>query len=108
MAPSFLAISNEFKVSFFYVTHSIPDSYGIVVDTKHGRIVHTGDFKIDLTPVGHEIELTKIAQIGGEGVDLLLSDSTNAEIEGYTPSETNVLKAIREIFDIASDFILSL
>lgn len=97
---------NEFKVSFFYVTHSIPDSYGIVVDTKHGRIVHTGDFKIDLTPVGHEIELTKIAQIGGEGVDLLLSDSTNAEIEGYTPSETNVLKAIREIFDIASGRVI--
>ena len=97
---------SEFKVSFFYVTHSIPDSYGIVVDTKHGRIVHTGDFKIDLTPVGHEIELTKIAQIGGEGVDLLLSDSTNAEIEGYTPSETNVLKAIREIFDIASGRVI--
>lgn len=97
---------NEFKVTFFYVTHSIPDSYGIVVDTKHGRIVHTGDFKIDLTPVGHEIELTKIAQIGGEGVDLLLSDSTNAEIEGYTPSETNVLKAIREIFDIASGRVI--
>ena len=97
---------NEFKVSFFYVTHSIPDSYGIVVDTKHGRIVHTGAFKIDLTPVGHEIELTKIAQIGGEGVDLLLSDSTNAEIEGYTPSETNVLKAIREIFDIASGRVI--
>lgn len=97
---------NEFKVSFFYVTHSIPDSYGIVVDTKHGRIVHTGDFKIDLTPVGHEIELTKIAQIGGEGVDLLLSDSTNAEIEGYTPSETNVLKAIREIFDIAAGRVI--
>ena len=97
---------NEFKVSFFYVTHSIPDSYGIVVDTKHGRVVHTGDFKIDLTPVGHEIELTKIAQIGGEGVDLLLSDSTNAEIEGYTPSETNVLKAIREIFDIAAGRVI--
>ena len=97
---------NEFKVSFFYVTHSIPDSYGIVVDTKHGRIVHTGDFKIELTPVGHEIELTKIAQIGGEGVDLLLSDSTNAEIEGYTPSETNVLKAIREIFDIAAGRVI--
>ena len=97
---------NEFKVTFFYVTHSIPDSYGIVVDTKHGRIVHTGDFKIDLTPVGHEIELTKIAQIGGEGVDLLLSDSTNAEIEGYTPSETNVLKAIREIFDIAAGRVI--
>ncbi len=91
----------EFKVKFFYVTHSIPDAYGVVVDTPQGRIVHTGDFKIDLTPVGREIELTKIAKLGAEGVDLLLSDSTNAEIEGYTPSETNVLKSIHEIFENA-------
>ncbi len=90
---------DNFKISFFYVTHSIPDSYGIVVDTSEGRIVHTGDYKIDLTPVGREIELKKIARIGDEGVDLLLSDSTNAEIEGYTPSETNVLESIKEIFE---------
>lgn len=91
----------EFHVKFFYVTHSIPDAYGIVIDTPQGRIVHTGDFKIDLTPVGHQIELSKIAMIGIEGVDLLLSDSTNAEIEGYTPSEKNVLKSIHEIFENA-------
>ena len=91
----------EFHVKFFYVTHSIPDAYGVVVDTPQGRIVHTGDFKIDLTPVGKHIELSKITQIGNEGVDLLLSDSTNAEIEGYTPSETNVLKSIYEIFENA-------
>lgn len=91
----------EFYVSFFYVTHSIPDAYGVVVDTPQGRIVHTGDFKIDLTPVGKQIELTKIARIGEEGVDLLLSDSTNAEIEGYTPSERNVLTSIHEIFENA-------
>ncbi len=91
----------EFTFTFFYVTHSIPDAYGICVDTPQGRIVHTGDFKIDLTPVGHEIELSKIAKIGSEGVDLLLSDSTNAEIEGYTPSETNILQSIREIFESA-------
>lgn len=98
-SDSVINIGEEFKVSFFYVTHSIPDAYGIVVDTPEGRICHTGDFKIDLTPVGHKIELTKIAKIGEEGVDLLLSDSTNAEIEGYTPSEKNVLKSIKEIFD---------
>ena len=89
---------DEFKVTFFQVTHSIPDSYGIVVDTPQGRIVHTGDFKIDLTPVGQKIELSKISRIGDQGVDLLLSDSTNAEIEGYTPSEKNVLQSIKEIF----------
>lgn len=92
---------DEFKVSFFQVTHSIPDSYGIVVDTPQGRIVHTGDFKIDLTPVGQKIELSKIAKIGDAGVDLLLSDSTNAEIEGYTPSEKNVLSSIKDIFKAA-------
>ncbi len=97
-SDSIIKVDN-FKISFFYVTHSIPDSYGIVVDTSEGRIVHTGDFKIDLTPVGHEIELKKIARLGDEGVDLLLSDSTNAEIEGYTPSETNVLESIKEIFE---------
>ena len=89
---------DEFKVTFFQVTHSIPDAYGIVVDTPQGRIVHTGDFKIDLTPIGQKIELSKIAKIGDAGVDLLLSDSTNAEIEGYTPSEKNVLQSIKEIF----------
>ena len=93
---------DEFKVSFFQVTHSIPDSYGIVVDTPHGRIMHTGDFKIDLTPVGQKIELAKISRLGDQGVDLLLSDSTNAEIEGYTPSEKNVLQSIKEIFKQAS------
>ena len=96
----------EFKVSFFYVTHSIPDAYGVVVDTPHGRIVHTGDFKIDLSPVGKQFELAKLSQIGTEGVDLLLSDSTNAEIEGYTPSESNVLKSINDIFDAAHGRII--
>lgn len=91
----------EFHISFFYVTHSIPDAYGIVVDTPQGRIVHTGDFKIDLTPVGKQFELNKVAKIGSEGVDLLLSDSTNAEIEGYTPSEKSVLQSIKDTFKSA-------
>lgn len=91
---------NSFKVSFFRVTHSIPDSFGICVDTSEGRIVTTGDFKIDLTPIGKDIELAKIARLGEEGVDLLLSDSTNAENEGYTPSEKNVLDSINDIFDV--------
>lgn len=90
---------DSFKVTFFRVTHSIPDSFGVCVDTTEGRIVSTGDFKVDLTPVGPDMELSKIAKYGLEGVDLLLSDSTNAEIEGYTPSEKNVLSSIRDIFD---------
>lgn len=88
---------DKFVVSFFRVTHSIPDSFGIVVDTPEGRIVSSGDFKIDLTPIGKDIELTRMAEIGKEGVTLLLSESTNAEQEGYTPSEKNVYDSIDDI-----------
>ena len=93
---------DTFKVQFFRVTHSIPDSYGICIDTPQGRIVTTGDFKIDLTPVGEDISLSKIAKIGEEGVDLLLSDSTNAEKEGYTLSERSVISSVFEIFSKTS------
>ena len=68
------------------------------MDTPEGRIVTTGDFKIDLTPIGPDIQLNKIAKLGEEGVDLLLSDSTNAESEGYTPSERAVYDSINEMF----------
>lgn len=88
----------DFKVQFFNVTHSIPDAFGICVDTPQGRIVTTGDFKIDLTPISEDISLNKIARLGEEGVDLLLSDSTNAEQEGYTQSERSVIDAIFEVF----------
>ena len=88
---------DRFKVSFYRVTHSIPDSFGIVVDTPEGRIVSTGDFKIDLTPIGKDIEISRMAQIGDEGVTLLLGESTNAEQEGYTPSEKNVYDSIDDI-----------
>lgn len=94
-------VAGEFNVSFFRVTHSIPDSFGICVDTSEGRIVTTGDFKIDLTPVGPDIQIAKMADIGESGVDLLLADSTNAEKEGWTPSERNVINSINEIFDKA-------
>ena len=92
---------DRFVVSFFRVTHSIPDAFGIVVDTPEGRIVSTGDFKIDLTPIGKDIELTRMAEIGKEGVTLLLSESTNAEQEGYTPSEKNVYDSIDDVIQNA-------
>lgn len=94
-------IGDDFKVSFFRVTHSIPDSFGICIDTKEGRIIETGDFKIDLTPVGPQFELSKLSRFGDEGVDLLMADSTNAEIEGYTPSEKNVRTGVEEVFEKA-------
>ncbi|MCI1245053.1 MAG: ribonuclease J [Bacilli bacterium] len=105
-SDSHINVGDDFKVSFFRVTHSIPDAYGICVDTKQGRIIDSGDFKIDLTPVGPNYELSKLATLGTEGVDLLMSDSTNAEIEGYTPSETNVRKGVEEIFDKAQGRII--
>lgn len=100
-SDTIVKVADDFVVSFFRVTHSIPDSFGICVGTKEGRIVDTGDFKIDLTPVGPTFEISKVAKLGTEGVDLLLADSTNAEIEGYTPSETHVRKGVEEIFDKA-------
>ena len=81
------------------MAHSIPDAAAVVLETPGGRVVHTGDYKIDHTPVdGQRTDVGKLAEIGNRGVDLLLGDSTNAERAGVTQSERVVGEAFRQIF----------
>ena len=87
------------QVEFFRTTHSIPDSHGILVKTPDGNIVTTGDFKFDFTPIGPVADLHKMARIGEAGVDVLISDSTNALNEGISNSEAKVDNALNDIFD---------
>ena len=87
-----------FKIELFPVCHSIPDAAGIIITTPEGIIVHSGDFKIDYTPVnGNGTDLSRLAQLGAEGVLLLLSDSTYAELPGYTPSEQTVGASLENV-----------
>ena len=91
-------VFGQLSVSFFRTNHSIPDSFGIVVHTPEGVIIHTGDFKFDFTPTGPDASYHKIADLGRKGVLLLLSDSTNAELNDFTISESVVAESIKDIF----------
>ena len=86
------------RVEFFSVCHSIPDAVGLIIQTPVGTMVHSGDFKLDHTPVyGEPTDLSRLAQVGAQGVLLLTSDSTYAELPGYTPSERVVGEALNQI-----------
>lgn len=104
---SILKISKYFTVEFISVTHSIADCYAICIKTPAATILHTGDFKVDLTPVdGEGFDFGRLAQLGEEGVDLLLSDSTNAQIPGFTPSERTVGESLKDEFSKAQGRII--
>jgi ribonuclease J len=96
-----------FRLELIRVAHSIPDSVALVLETGAGRIVHTGDWKLDHTPVdGLRTDVGKLAEVGNRGVDLLLGDSTNAERPGSTGSERLVGEAFRSLFPLRSGRIL--
>lgn len=87
------------QVEFFATTHSIPDSHGIIVNTPNGKIVETGDFKFDLTPIGPMSDIHKMSDTGKDGVRLLMSESTNALSPGFSASESKVEEELQEIFE---------
>jgi ribonuclease J len=96
-----------FKVEFIRVAHSIPDAIAVVIETSAGRIVYTGDYKIDHTPVDDiRTDVGRLAELGNRGVDLMLGDSTNAERPGTTPSERRVGEAFRQIVPLREGRVL--
>jgi ribonuclease J len=96
-----------FDIEFIGVTHSIPDGFAIAFHTPHGTILHSGDFKLDQTPIdGKPTDLPHIAEIGDAGVALLLADSTNADSPGHVPSEKTVGKTLRQVFGEAEGRII--
>ena len=97
-------IGTNFAVEFIHVNHSIADACALCIDTPAGKIFHTGDFKLDLTPIDGEVmDITRLGELGKEGIELLLCESTNAEREGYTPSERKVGKSLEYVFSTQND-----
>ncbi|PSR23788.1 MAG: ribonuclease J [Sulfobacillus acidophilus] len=107
LEPGEVVRAGSFNVELFRVNHSIPDACGLIIKTPVGTVVHTGDFKFDHTPVdGHVADFHRLAEIGREGVLLLLADSTNAERPGYTPSERTVGKTFDRIMESAEGRVI--
>ena len=109
LAPSLVEVApgertslGPFDLELFAVSHSIPDGVALALRTPAGTIVHTGDFKMDLTPIdGRPTDLGGLARLAADGIDLLLSDSTNADQPGFIPSEVEVGRALEDIFGAA-------
>lgn len=96
-----------FDIEPINVTHSVPDAVGLVMKTPSGTLVHTGDFKLDLSPIdGKLTDLGRLGELAEQGIDLLLSDSTNSEVEGWTPSETLVKETFERLFTTAPNRVV--
>ena len=94
----------QISVEFIHVNHSIADACCLAINTPLGTIVHSGDFKLDVTPIdGEMMDITRLGEIGRKGVLLLMCESTNAERPGFTPSEKNVGRSLESIFATNSD-----
>ena len=103
-AGGVVRFGKNLSVEFIHVNHSIPDAVALAIKTPLGYVLHTGDFKIDCTPIsGGMMDLARFGEIGKEGVLALLADSTNAERPGYTPSESTVGQSFETIFRKAED-----
>ena len=98
---------DPFKIETFHVSHSVPDGIGLAVTTPLGTIVHSGDFKFDPSPVdGQLTDFATLAAVGGRGVLALLSDSTNADSPGNTPSETTITESFARVFALAEGRVI--
>jgi len=99
---------HPFEIEFFHVNHNVPDSVGLVIKTPAGNIMHTGDFKFDHSPVGEKpADIARIVQLASKGIDVLMSDSTNAEVPGYTLSESEVEKNLEKIVEAAPGRVIA-
>lgn len=96
--------AGAFSVEFIRVNHSIADACALAISTPQGMVIHTGDFKLDTTPIdGEMMDIVRLGQLGAEGVLMLMCESTNVERPGYTPSERNVGFSLEKIFSSATD-----
>jgi ribonuclease J len=89
-----------FLIEFYRVCHSIPDAFGVYIETKNARIIESGDFKFDFSTKGDEFDVIKLAGFGKRDIDLLMCESTNAETEGFAPSEKYVIDELKSIIEM--------
>ncbi len=101
------SVGSDWDLQFYAVNHSIPDALAVAIRTPGGTVLHTGDFKMDQTPLdGRITDLPGFSRLGDEGVDLLLSDSTNAEVPGFIPSEREVGKVVADVITRATGRVI--